>query len=770
MSRNNPLCGGRAALALLVVVAATVLVYLPALTNDFVGVDDDRYVTENPLIASLSGAHLWAILSRPYAEFYHPVTLLSLAFDRWLWGFNPFGYHLSDLILHVLNTVLVFWICYELVAVRSPQPAAGRMPALRQSAFAKALADKSKIRDPQSDVARTAAVIAAALFALHPLHVESVAWAAQRKDLLSAFFYLLAFGFYLHHAKHEQEHVNPKSAIRSRLWYRASLAAFLLAILSKPMVVTLPVVLVLVDYYPLRRLRSWPGRAMTRSERAVWLEKLPFLGLALAIALATVAAQRQGGALRSGAEIPWGLRPWLAVDSYAFYLWKAIVPGDLTVLYPIADVRPSNPLTWLKLAVLVAITAGAWLWRRRWPALAAGWVYYVITLAPVCGLLSFGGQSVADRYSYLPLLGPFLVVAVLVARINEMGDRGWRPTLRALVGAAAALALIALGALANRQVTFWHNGESLWRHHLGIFPNRPPALFNLGQFYHSHGRVGEAMREYQRCLQVDPHHFGANINLGSLLLRQDDAEGAAEYFRHALDVRPDHAGAHHNVGLALARLEEHEEALGHFKRAVELDPNYAEARANLGRAYAQTGNIGAAIRQYRKALSLNPRMAAVHEDLGFAYLAVDKTAEAEREFKRTLHLRPRSPAALVELGRLEAARGHPGPALEYLSKAARYWPRDAEIHLAMAKVVEDEGALGLAESALRRATEIDPDSVEAFFQLGLFLERRERYAESLEALTEAWVILQWDEKPAPQALDEALRRVDAQLKMVGPQE
>jgi tetratricopeptide (TPR) repeat protein len=766
----------RAVIAALVVVAVTAAVYLPTLTNDFSGLDDDVYITANPLLASFSLRNLGAILTRPYAEFYHPVTMLSLAVDRLIWGFNAFGFHLTDLILHLLNTFLVFWVCWQLV--RAGQ--AGDLPfslfnSLPREARDAPVAGEGRqvanLPHTAPNLARTAAAITAALFGLHPLHVESVAWAAQRKDLLCAFFYLLALGLYLRHAEQERQRLG-------RLAYRLSLAAFLLALLSKSLAVTLPLVLVLVDYYPLRRLRRWPRRGITPDERGVWLEKLPFLGLAVAIGIVTLAAQATGGSIRSGAEIPWSLRPWLAIHSYAFYLWKALVPTRLTVLYPIPlHAGLGDAATWLALAGLTSITAAAWLSRRRRPSLTAAWVFYIITLAPVCGLVAFGAQSVADRYSYLPLLGPFLLVGLLVGQVENLSSRrnraGGQPAfdpLPAFAFAATLVVLAALGYLTNRQVGYWHDGDWLWRHHLRIYPDNVRVRFCLGYFYQSHGRVGEAMREYERCLRIEPNHFDACINFGSLLLKDRDAESAAECFRRAIEARPDNAGAHLNLGLALVALERQGEAIEQFTEAVSLNPRYAEAHASLGQALAETGQMPGAIKAFRTALGLKPDLTDVHESLAFAYLAVGRKEDARTEFKRTIALRPRSPDALIELGLLDAASSHPIKALENLTQAARYRPGDAEIHLLMAKTVWENGALGLAESSLRQAIRVDPDCIEAYYQLGLLYEQMERYADALAALDRGWEALQYMRKPTPEKFAEAYRRLDAKVKSLEPEE
>ena len=725
----NPRTGRRAVATGAAIVIATAAVYLSSLTHGFIGMDDDVYVTANPLIRSLAPANLWAILTRPYAEFYHPVTLLSLAADYAVWEINPFGYHLTDSLLHLLNTALVFWVCHELVLAA----VASRTPAAEPESISDQPATNN--RPPATIAARTAALIAAALFGLHPLHVESVAWAAQRKDLLCSLFYLLALAFYLRHAAtartrpdREEEIQNPKSKIQNRTWLRLSLAAFLASLLSKSMGVTLPVVLVLIDYCPLRRLGGLPGRAMAAEARNAWLEKLPFLGLALAATVATLAAQQQGGALRSAAEIPWSLRPWIVVHSYAFYLWRSIVPADLTVLYPLPHVGAHNILSWVSLAALLAITAVALVLWRRLPVLLACWLFYGITLAPVCGLLSFGAQSFADRYSYLPLLGPFLLIAVAVVRASQMGRRGLRRATSLMIGAMVGIALFLLAAQTARQIATWHNGESVWLHHLRIHPDHARAVFNLAYSYQSQGRIDRAMRAYERCLELATDDFNANINYGSLLLRQGEATRAAEHFRRAAAEAPESgaprtkAGAHYNLGLALVRLEKDDEAVVAFKQAVAADPRYAAAHAQLGDAYAQRGRVDLAIDHYFKALAIDPRMAQAHENLGLAWLAAQQPDKARVEFERTVHLRPRSPAALVELAILDVAAGRTQVALERLAEAARYSPRDPQIHVERAKVLRDVGQRAPAIAALKDALAIDPQHVEARAILGDLLE------------------------------------------------
>jgi len=627
----------------LAVVGVTAVVHLPTLTNDFIGFGDDVYVTANPLIASFSSAGLWAILTRPCAGFYQPLTLLSLAFDHWIWGLNPFGYHVTNWMLHLLNTALVFGVCYSLVCIAA---------------------------QGGSDLARTSAAIAAALFGLHPLQVESVAWIAQRNVLLSAFFCLTSLFLYLRRAENERHAPigNSKFKIQNS---KLAFLFFVFALLSHPLAATLPLVLVLLDVYPLSRLRPWPRRGMPADERTAWLKKLPFLALAAVAALAAIVT----------------------------------LPHD----------------------------------RLFVPRLA-------------------------DHCAYLPLLGPFLLAGIAVGRINQIGDRGWRPSLRALAGMATAMALIACAALTTRQIARWHNAESLWSDHLRLHPDDAFARFRLANFYEAQGRRDKARTEYARAVQIRPAFFEANLRLGTLLLQKGDFEGAADHLRKAVAENSSNTAAHLSLGWALLALDRADEAAEHFRRAAALDPRNPDARAGLGQALAEKGNLEAAVREYRTALKLNPRLADVHERLGFAYLALDRSEPARREFEQTIYLRPRSPDALIELARLDVASTQPLLALGRLSRAARSRPEDPEIYRLKAEIFHNQGAAAMAEGLLRQAIALDPENAETRVQLARFLEEEERYAEALDALTQAWVVLRNAEEPVPESLAEAYRRVSAKLR------
>jgi tetratricopeptide (TPR) repeat protein len=758
-SRKRAGRDGRSVAAVAVVLILTGLIYAPMLANEFVGIDDDVYITANPLLADFSTTNLIRILTQEYAEFYHPLTLLSLALDHAIWGNRPLGYHLTDFVLHLLNTVLVFYLTLGIVRIAASK--AGEAGNLSEADRADSQANSIGLPPAAlQNVARVAAVVTALLFALHPLHVESVAWAAQRKDLLCSFFVLLALTFYLRHATQTGA---------GRTAWRLALAAYVLALCSKSMAVTLPFLLLLLDWYPLRRIQGLPRRGMPAAERAAWMDKLPFLGLALAFALVTIAAQWQGGSLRSTREIPLSLRPWIVAYSYFFYLWKAVWPTDLTLLYPLAEqVKPDRPAIWFMLAAVVALTVAAWFQRRRRPAFTAAWAWYLVALAPVSGLLAFGAQSVADRYSYLTLLGPFVLAGAVAGRVNAMGDRGLRPAMRMAVGLATAFAIVVLSVLTSRQIDTWTNGLSLWRHHLAIFPTHARAQFNLACVYQSMGRARSAMIEYNKLLGLDPDSFEGHLNVGALLIDRGDPEPALEHVEKALARQPHHPGALNLLGQALLRLDRPEEALERLRESVLRDPNSAAARANFGEACAATSHPALAVFHCQAALKCDPAMPGAYETLGLAYLALREPAKARAALERALALAPRSSRALIAMARVEAAEQHPVQALNRLTQAARHEPENAAIHVEIARIMRAQGAHGLAESSLRRAVEIDPYNFDGQYQLGALLEARKQYADALDAMTRAWVALQYDEKPVPPELDEALRRLDAKVKEQNP--
>jgi tetratricopeptide (TPR) repeat protein len=532
-------------------------IYTPALFCQFLNFDDNVYVTENPQVqAGLTWAGVKWAFSNLAAGFWHPLTWLSHLLDCQLFGLRPAGHHLSSLLLHLANTALLF------SALKRMTSAPGR------------------------------SALVAALFALHPLHVESVAWISERKDVLSTFFFLLTLLGYLQYVT---------KAERRGSWYSCALACFALGLMSKPMVVTLPVILLLLDYWPLQRLKI-------KNLVSIVLEKIPFFLLSLAFGVLTYRAEKQIGALalESGPSLP--LRAANAVVSCVVYLRKTVWPNHLAAFYP----YPKSFAAWEVIGaslILTAISLAALLSRRR-PYLLAGWLCYLVTLSPVLGLIQVGSHARADRYTYLPLIGIF--IAVVWGLTDLLGARRavatqaqgalesprdglrplllWgrggrlRPVLWSVPVSIAALALTACAAGTILQLRHWRNSESLFRHALSVTSSNVPAHNGLGVALLEQGNLASAQAEFEQALRLDGRHVAARNNLGMVLEMQGRATEAITQFEEVLRIQPKNPEAHNNLGKTLAEQGQLSQAIGQFAEALRLKPEYPEARDNLARA------------------------------------------------------------------------------------------------------------------------------------------------------------------------------------------
>jgi Tfp pilus assembly protein PilF len=549
------------ALVGLVLVAGTVAVFARACGNDFINFDDPLYVTENAHVQEgLSGEGVrWALTSTEVFN-WHPLTWLSLQGDYQLYRLRPWGYHLTNLLLHAANALLLFLALRRLSGVVWP------------------------------------AALVAALFALHPLHVESVAWVAERKDVLSTFFGFLAIIAYT-------SYVQRPGPGR----YLVVALALALSLTAKPMLVTLPAVLLLLDYWPLGRLRlgqAVPATALPAAPAsAAFLlgEKLPLFALAAASGVVTLVVQNRGGAMRSLETITLGQRWANAVVSYLRYLGMAVWPGGLTPFYP-------YPLGGLPLwqvagasALLLGITVLVFAVARSRPYLAVGWLWYLGTLLPVIGLVQVGNQALADRYTYVPLVGVFLMAAWGLADLAA-----WRGGLRLVLVPAAAAALLACAVLTVRQISYWHDSRSLWEHALRVTENNYLAEANVGAL--AIDRSPEEAREHlQAAMRINPHYPRPYLNLGVLLERQGRIDDAIACYSRGLDLEPHQPGTRACLAMALWKQGKVDEAIGQFTEATRLDPEVAEAHHYLAFALAQAGRLDEAIAACRRCVQLQPR-------------------------------------------------------------------------------------------------------------------------------------------------------------------
>lgn len=548
----------------------TLAVFWPVRQFDFVSYDDPTYVyTNERVLSGLSWDNVvWAFTTRYFSN-WHPLAWLSLMLDAELHGTDPGGYHATALALHTANVLLLFWLLLRMTGAGWP------------SAFV------------------------AALFAVHPLHVEAVAWISSRKDVLSTLFGFLALLAWTAYAQSGR-----------RAPYAAALCAFALSLLAKQMLVTLPFLLVLLDLWPLERCSCAGWRAGLRSVARRLPEKLPFFALSLFFSAAAYLAQREGGAMRDMEEFPLFGRIANAVVAYVLYLGQTVWPAALASFYP----SPESIPTWQLLgsaSILTLLTVAVLAQGRRHPYLLVGWLWYLGTLLPVSGLVQIGEQRMADRYTYVPLLGVFVALTWLARAVVPAGTGR-----RRVLPAAALLVVSGLAVTARVQVLHWRDSLALYRRAVAVTQGNAVAHNNLGTVYGQSGRLDLAAEQFRAALAIDPDLADAHSNLGNVLLERGQIEGAAEHFRDALRLDPDLVAARMNYGLVLERSGRLEEALEQYDRAVALNPesaallrHAAAAHDRHGAALLDRGERLAALEQFREALRLDPQLASAREHL-----------------------------------------------------------------------------------------------------------------------------------------------------------
>ena len=598
---------------------ATFAVYAQVRHFDFVNFDDPEYVTANPHVrAGITPASVvWAFTSGEAANWF-PLTRLSHMLDYQMFGLRSGWHHLTNVLLHALAVLLLFAFLNRSTGRRWP------------SAWV------------------------ALIFALHPLHVESVAWVAERKDVLSAFFWFLALWSY----------------VRRHYWL--TLLAFCLGLMSKPMVVTLPFVLLLLDRWPLRQ----PLRSALRV-------KIPMMGLSAAGATAAYLVQRSSGAVREVGQFPLGLRVENAVVSQAIYIVKMFWPARLAVFYPYPHDLPVWQIA-LSALLLVGVSMVVLRQRRSRPYLAVGWLWYLGTLVPVIGLIQVGAQARADRYTYLPMVG---LSIMLVWGLPEV--------LKSKVAISGAIvACLACAVLCEAQIQYWRNSETLFRHALDVTSSNYLAHHNLGVAFADEGRFPEAIKQYQAALQIEPNAANVQTDYGNALAKSGRLPEAIEHYEAALRVLPDSPITHNDLANALAAAPGSvPEAIAEYQTALRLKPDYEEARKNLAQVQSNAAEMQysmgvdlarsrkpeAAIPHFEEALRLKPDYVDAHNNLGVVLAGAGRVQEAISHFEAALRIDPNSADAHVNLGiALSGIPGRMPEATRHFEAALRIKP-DPEI-------------------------------------------------------------------------------------------
>ncbi|MCG6893670.1 MAG: tetratricopeptide repeat protein [Desulfobacteraceae bacterium] len=605
---------------------AVCLLYAQTAAFDFVSFDDEAYVYGNRMVRlglSIRGLG-WAVTTF-HAANWHPVTWISHMLDVEMFGLDPGPHHLHNVCLHMLNTVLLFLLFRTTTGNRG------------------------------------AAALVAAVFAIHPLQVETVAWVSQRKALLSTFFGLLSTIAYLRYARS-----------RHRLPYTAAILSYALALMSKPTVVVLPLIWLLLDRWPMERIPGVESRQRGLRMSVPVIEKLPFFGMAVFTGGLTLLAQHQGGAVAGLEALPPGLRMANAAVAGAAYLLKAVWPAGLAIFYPFPAEIP--PIRWAPAAALILGLCAASIaaWRNR-PWVFVGWWWYLVSLVPVIGIVQVGAQSMADRYTYLPLIGCWAAI-VWEARSRLPGSV-W--AVRAAVLFTVATGIV-LAAVSWRQIGYWTDSIHLFERAVAVTENNARAHAALGSAFLQKGETARAEVHLRTALAIDPTAAKAHNNLGTLLLQQGQLSAAAEHFTEAVRLRPRMARAYCNLALVRRRQGRTGQALHLLEQALRIDGDLAQAHFQLGTLWAERGDWARAADQFERAVQLDPGDRGSRNNLGTAWMILGRLEDAVAVLQKGVQLHPDDAELRNNLGVALARAGRPDEAAALFKKAVQLQPDFAE--------------------------------------------------------------------------------------------
>jgi protein O-mannosyl-transferase len=599
--------------------AAVVIVFGQTVHHDFINYDDPIYVTKNRnVIGGLTADRVAWAMTTGHGANWHPVTWFSHQLDCQIYDMNAAGHHATSVLLHAVTAILLFLVLWRMTGDLWP------------GAFV------------------------ATVFAIHPLRVESVAWVAERKDVLCGLFFMLTLAAYLHYVR------RPSSIGR----YLTVIAVFAIGLMSKPMLVTVPFVLLLLDYWPLGRMTSSdPSHPRFSFPSRLILEKVPLLLLTVVSCIVTSRVQTE--AIVQTECLSLSSRAGNAVVSCVTYLYQSFLPTDLAPLYQ----HPGGGLPAWKIAaasaILLAISAVALACWRRIPCLIVGWLWYLGMLVPVIGLVQVGMQAHADRYTYLPQIGLLIALAWGVKHVTAT----W-PHRRWIIGTVSSIVVAALMGCAWHQTAFWRNSETLWEHTVQCSPDNNVAENELGTAVMvQEGRLRDAVPHFRKALEIFPEYVEARRNLGSALMKMGHADEAMKQYETALKTSPDDATANADFGAAATELGHPEIAERHLKKALDLDPSNLEARVNYGIALATLGKVRYAIEQFIAAIDLDPGCAEAHHNLAITFVRVKRPDLAIREYEETLRIKPDWAEAHENLGAALKMQGRIGEAKEQYRQA-----------------------------------------------------------------------------------------------------
>ncbi|MGB8226155.1 MAG: tetratricopeptide repeat protein [Sedimentisphaerales bacterium] len=672
-----------------VLAVITIIAYEPLRHNGFVGYDDDEYVLDCPQVRQgLTLETLKWAFAEPHFHNWHPITTLNYLIEYEFFGINAFGYHLTSLLLHIINSLLMLMILKKMTGAFWPS------------------------------------VFAAAVFAVHPLQVESVAWVAEQKNVISGLFWLLTIAAYIRYAE--------KPAAGR---YIVLLLVYGLCLMTKAIVVVVPFVLLLLDFWPLRRItRNTMGRII--------IEKIPLLISAVLLIVVTTLAQKSGGAIKTMPYFAFQYRLENAIVSYARYPVMMVYPVNLAVFYPHPGPKIALWQPLLAMLTLAVITGLVFYFGRQRRYLITGWLWYVGTLVPVIGLIQLGGQAMADRYMYLPMVGLLIIIAELLSEAAQK----WRNS-RYVLFVISGVIFIVLIIVTRNQVRYWKDDFTLFGHAIDVTKNNENMHYNIGHAYQQKGQFEKAMEHYKEALRIEPGDLQAMNNLGVLLLSQKKTDEALKIFEKAvqlnsryidsinnlglalrekgrvkeamekwqqvLDLEPMQPEAHYNIGVTMLRNGGYSQAVEHLRKALEKKRNWVEVYNYLGTAYMAIGQFKAAMDSYNEAIKLKPNDINIESNIALTLAKLGKTEEANQIWQRILARDPENFKAHYGLGRLLADKKQLDEAMEHFNKVLQAKPDWFEIHLMIADVYYKRKELTLAVQHLREAVRLKNDCSEA---------------------------------------------------------
>jgi tetratricopeptide (TPR) repeat protein len=628
----------------IVLAVVTIVVYWQVNKFDFVNFDDNIYITDNTHLQSgitLAGIH-WAF-STKHADLWNPLVWLSFMFDYQLFGLNAGGYHLTNLILHILSTLLLFRLFNHMTG------------EIWKSSFV------------------------AALFALHPLHVESVAWVSERKDVLSAFFWMLTLYLYVRYAG--------KPDMKR---YLLVLFTFILALISKPMVVTLPVIMILLDYWPLGRFHfretenKLKGITFGKDHLLLVLEKIPFMILSIAIIIITISGPDNPGKIQYLLRF----RVSNAFVSFITYLEKAFWPHDMAVFYNFPTQIPVWQVAGASL-LIITVTIFVFITAKRFPSLFVGWFWYAITIAPVIGVIQLSNHPMADRYYYLPSIG----IAVMLAWGVPVFIKNEKIRKKILFPAGITF-LAMLSVLTWQQCSYWENTVSLFNHALQVTKNNYLAHNNLGVTLLNEGKIAEAICHYNKSINIKPDYINAYINLGNAYTKLGEHQKAFENFNKAITINPNYLNnfnAYNKRGIAYAQQGKYTYAINDFNKAISLKSDYADAYYNRGVTYANMGQYQQAIDNYNESIILQPDYPFAYYNRGVAYTNKGQYQRAVDDYNKAIQLKPDYADAYYNRGISQYIMGRYQPAIEDFSQTIHLKEDDANAYNSRAIVYLNQG-------------------------------------------------------------------------------